>query len=288
MPRIDIDGVEIHYEEKGQGPETIVFAHGLLWSGRMFDEQVQALCETYRCITFDFRGQGRSEVAAEGYDMDRLTLDTARLIEALDCAPCHFVGLSMGGFVGMRLAIRRPELLQSLMLVNTSADTEPPWQAKRYRWLSFVARWFGLSIVAHRAMSVMFGPKFLSDPARVDQRKKWRAELLNNHRIGVTRAVKGVVDRSGVHDQLDRITVPTLVVVGERDVATPPGVGQRIHEGVCRSRLVTIPDAGHTSTVEEPQAVTAAVTEFLNYVYVSTIGNGANQPMTPVGRRPNR
>lgn len=272
MPSISIDGIELHYEDRGRGPETIVFAHGLLWSGRMFDEQVRALCENYRCITFDFRGQGRSEVAKAGYDMDRLTADTLRIVETLDCAPCHFVGLSMGGFVGMRLAIRRSELLRSLMLLNTSADPEPPEAVKRYQRLAFAARWLGPWIVAHHAMRVMFGPKFLRDPNRADLRREWRARLVANHRIGVTRAVKGVIDRRGVQDQLDRINVPTLVVVGERDVATPPEVGLRIHEGIRHSHFVSIPHAGHTSTVEEPEAVNFALAEFLDHVAANRNG----------------
>ncbi len=263
MPRINVNGAGLYYEEQGRGPETIVFAHGLLWSGRMFDQQVRALQRDYRCVAFDFRGQGRSEVTADGYDMDQLTLDAAQLIEASGGAPCHFVGLSMGGFVGMRLAIRRPELLRSLTLMNTTADPEPPDKVKRYTRLAFVARWIGLSLVAGPVMAIMFGPQFLSDPDRTDLRKKWRAELLANHRIGITRAVRGVVARAGVHDQLDRIAIPTLVIVGEHDVATPPETGLRIHRGIQNSRLVTIAEAGHTSTVEQPEAVDAAMREFL-------------------------
>lgn len=273
MPSVSIDGVKLHYEENGQGAETIVFAHGLLWSSRMFDEQVHALRESYRCITFDFRGQGRSEVSADGYDMDRLATDAAHLIEALGCSPCHFVGLSMGGFVGMRLAIRRPELLRSLSLLNTSADPEPPEKAKRYRRMALVARWLGLRVIAGRVMPIMFGPKFLSDAHREEARKQWWAHLLANDRIGISRATRGVVERPGVHDQLDRITTPTLVIVGEQDVATPPDVGQRIHEGIRHSHLVIIPDAGHTSTVEEPAAVTSAIAEFLSRASTSRGGS---------------
>ena len=88
MPRLCVNGATIHYEEHGTGPETIVFAHGLLWSVRMFDRQVDALKDRYRCITFDFRGQGQSEVTATGYDMDTLAADAAALIESLRCAPC--------------------------------------------------------------------------------------------------------------------------------------------------------------------------------------------------------
>jgi pimeloyl-ACP methyl ester carboxylesterase len=268
MPHINIDGTKLHFEEQGRGAETVVFAHGLLWSGRMFAWQVQALRENYRCITFDFRGQGSSEVTADGYDIDRLTEDAAKLIEALGGSPCHFVGLSMGGFVGMRLAIRQPDLLRSLTLLNTSADPEPKGKVARYRRLALVARWFGLGFVVNRAMPIMFGAAFLSDPRRAAVRKKWRAELLANHRVGVTRAIHGVVTRQGVYDQLDQITVPTLVIVGEYDVATPPDVGQRIHHRIPSSRLVTIRAAGHTSTVEEPEAVNTAIVEFLDHVTI--------------------
>ena len=82
MPKLQINDAEIYFEEHGAGPETIVFAHGLLWSGRMFDNQVNALQDRYRCITFDFRGQGQSEVTKSGYDIDTLTEDAAALIEA--------------------------------------------------------------------------------------------------------------------------------------------------------------------------------------------------------------
>ena len=116
MPKIQVNGTTLHYEDHGSGAETIVFAHGLLWSGDMFAAQVAALKDHFRCVTFDFRGQGQSEIALSGYDMDTLTDDAAALIKVLDCGSCHFIGLSMGGFVGLRLAIRQPELISSLPL----------------------------------------------------------------------------------------------------------------------------------------------------------------------------
>lgn len=122
MPHISVNGVTLHYEEQGSGAETVVFVHGLLMNHRMFDAQIEVLKTNYRCIAFDLRGQGQSEVTRSGYDMDNLTTDTAALIEALQCGPCHFVGLSMGGFIGMRLAIHHPHLLRSLSLLETSAD----------------------------------------------------------------------------------------------------------------------------------------------------------------------
>jgi pimeloyl-ACP methyl ester carboxylesterase len=124
------------------------------------------LKERYRCVAFDFRGQGRSEVTRSGYDMETLYEDAVALIEQLDCAPCHFLGLSMGGFIGLRLAARRPELLRSLMLLETTADPEPSENVAKYKQLTFVARWFGLGLVVDRVMPIMFGRTFLADPAR--------------------------------------------------------------------------------------------------------------------------
>ena len=263
MPKLQINDAEIYFAEHGAGPETIVFAHGLLWSGRMFDNQVNALQGRYRCITFDFRGQGQSEVTESGYDIDTLSEDAAALIEALQCAPCHFLGLSMGGFVGLRLAIRRPALLKSLMLLETSADPEPEENIGRYRLLNFIARWLSLRLVADRVMPIMFGEKFLSDPGRTKEKEEWRERMIANHRIGITRAVKGVISRAGVYD-LDKITIPTLIIVGDQDVATVPAKAERMHTRIRGSKLVVVSGAGHTSAVEEPGAVNTALEEFLS------------------------
>lgn len=229
----------------------------------MFSEQIAALKDRYRCITFDFRGQGQSEVTQSGYDIESLYADAVALIETLGCSPCHFVGLSMGGFVGLRLVIRRPDLLRSLILIESSSDPEPTENLGRYRMLNFVARWIGLRVVASRVMEIMFGQKFLTDPARATLRNEWKERLVANHRIGITRAVVGVITRAGVTEQLGLIRTPTLIIVGDQDVATTPAKAELMHARIPSSRLVVIPGAGHTSAVEEPIAVTAAMEKFL-------------------------
>jgi pimeloyl-ACP methyl ester carboxylesterase len=264
MPRIRTNGVELHYEQAGDGPQTIVFAHGLLMSSRMFDHQVAALSDQYRCIAFDFRGQGQSSIPADGYDMDTLSQDVAGLIEGLAAAPCHFVGLSMGGFVGMRLAVRHPHLLRSLVLMDTAAGREPHWF--RYHLLRLWARWFGLGSVAGRVMPILFGRKFLTDtdPARAALRESWRDRLKSNDRLAVTRASKGVIDRPGCEELLGDVHVPTLILVGADDTATPPEKSRFLHERIAGSQLVIIPDAGHSSAIEEPEVVNEALRRFLH------------------------
>jgi 3-oxoadipate enol-lactonase len=264
MPHIMVNGARLYYEEHGGGPQTVIFAHGLLWSGQMFAQQVGVLQQRYRCITFDWRGQGRSEVTRAGYDMESLYADTLALIDALGIKACHFVGLSMGGFIGMRLAARRPEVVTSLILLGTSADPEPAANIPKYRMLNLVGRWLGFGLVAAQVMPIMFGRKFLGDPTRSRLRKEWRRQMLANHRIGITRATAGVITRPGIYDQLHTIRAPTLILVGDQDVATPPAVARRIHTQIPQSQMAIIPGAGHTSTVEEPEAVNAAILAFLS------------------------
>jgi len=264
MARITVNGVDLHYTETGRGTETLVFSHGLLMSGEMFARQVEHFSKRFRCITYDHRGQGSSGVPAGGYDMDTLALDAAALIAALGAAPCHFVGLSMGGFVGLRLAIRQPALLSSLILIETSADPEPEQNKPRYRLLNFIARWFGIGLVVGRVMPILFGRTILGDPAREAERAEWRRRIAGNHRVGITRAVAGVIDREGVYDRLSAITTPTLILVGDEDVATVPQKSEHMRAAIGSATLRVIPRAGHSSTIEQPDAVTRAIEEFLD------------------------
>ena len=263
MPHLKVNGANIYYEEHGSGPETIVFSHGFLWSGHMFHNQVDALKDRYRCITFDHRGQGKSEITESGYEIDNVYADAFGLIEMLGCAPCHFVGLSMGGFVGLRLGIRRPDLLKSLTLIESSSHPQSKDSEGQYRLLGFVARWIGLRMVAKPVMEIMFGAKFRNDPKRANLNNEWKAHLLANDRIGITRALSGVINRQGVIEQLGQIKTPTLIIVGDQDTALPLGESEAMHAGIPNSKLVIIPGAGHTSTVEEPEAVTAALADFI-------------------------
>ncbi|QTA82041.1 Alpha/beta hydrolase fold-containing protein [Desulfonema limicola] len=262
MPRIQVNGVEIFYEEHGKGPETIVFAHGMLLSSKMFSRQIEALKDRFRCIAFDFRGHGNSEKTASGYDMDTLTQDTAGLIKALELGTCNFAGLSMGGFVGMRLAARYPDLIKNLILMDTSADPESKENISKYRLLNFIARWFGLALVADRVITVMFGTRFLNDSTRAEEKALWRRHLISNNSGTITKAVKGVIDRQGIHEELDKIRSHTLIIVGDQDKATPPEKSRRIQEKIPGSELVIIPGAGHLSPIEEPEVVNAVLEEF--------------------------
>ena len=261
MPHIAVGGTDLYYEESGGGPETIVFAHGCLLNCRMFDVLIPALEPRYRCLRFDFRGQGRSAVTRSGYDMDGLAAETAELIGLLSCAPCHFLGFSMGGFVGMRLAVEHSALLRSLILIGTSASREP--NALGYRILCGVARLFGARAVAGRLMPLQFGRDFLRDPLKEEIRRVWYERMARNSRLGSIRAAGGVIRRPDYSNRLSEIRVPTLIVAGAGDRALPPEESRKLHGAIAGSQLVLIPGAGHAVPIEDPVAVHAALEGFL-------------------------
>ena len=148
MPIAHVNGADVHYTDTGSPPgkpdaATVVFGHGLLFSGWMFSHQVEALEDDYRCVTIDWRSQGKSPAARDGHDMDTLTLDLVALLDELGLDAVHYVGLSMGGYVGMRFAARYPDASSSLVLLDTDAGPEDPEVRPRYRMLANIYRLTG-------------------------------------------------------------------------------------------------------------------------------------------------
>ncbi|WP_039805212.1 alpha/beta fold hydrolase [Nocardia araoensis] len=268
MPTITVHGAPIAYTDTGaprDRPEAaaVVFGHGLLFGGWMFQPQIEALREHYRCIAIDWRGQGATAATARGYDMDTLTGDAVAVIRQLGIAPVHWVGLSMGGFVGQRIAARHGTLLRSLTLLDSSAEPEDPGKIGEYKRLALALRLFGAKPILRRIEPHLFGPSFLADPANRPVVDEWAARLRRCDRAAVRRAVLGVADRASVEHEIAAVTMPTLVAVGADDIATPPARSERIAEAIPGARLHTITDCGHTSSLEQAAAITALLREFL-------------------------
>jgi pimeloyl-ACP methyl ester carboxylesterase len=256
MRAMQVNGAELHVEDTGGTGPAVVFSHGLLWSTRMWRFQIEALRGRFRCIAYDHRGQGQSEVTASGYDMETLTQDAAALIESLGVAPVHFVGLSMGGFVGMRLGARRPEMLRTLALVETAADGEPLYNVPKYQAMSLLSSVVGIRPFVPMIMKIMFGRSFLADPSKVVLRQQMRDELLGMDVRGMRRALDGVIFRKPF---AETVRVPTMVVSGEEDVAVKPVRSRKLCDLIPGARWLSLPKAGHTSAIEQPEALTSAL-----------------------------
>jgi len=265
MPQIKVNDVNLYYQDTGKGEETIVFSHGYLMSHKMFSDQIALLSERYRVIAFDHRGHGESEKFKESFGIYDLMEDAAELIDKLVGGPVHFAGMSTGGFVGLRLMVRRPELLKSLVLIDTAAEAEPPEKMKQYNQMLMVVRFFGIRLLLSKTTALLMGEKFLSDPARKDKVNYWRKYISSLDKKAICKFGRAIFDRDSVLEDIKNTDKhkPTLIIVGEKDISTPPEYSREMAKAIPNAQLVTIPDSGHTSPVEEPQAVNKAIEKFL-------------------------
>jgi 3-oxoadipate enol-lactonase len=262
VPTVKINNVELFYKESGRGPETIVFSHGFLMDHSMFEPQRAAFEGQYRIIAYDHRGQGQTQDPGHGHDMETLTEDAAALIRALQAGPCHFAGLSMGGFVGIRLAVRHPELVRSLTLMGTGAEKEPFASRMRYGFLAQLVKVVSPAPFIRMAVRELFGVTTRNNAAQHAMLEEWTTKLRSRPR-NTAKSLLGIMNRKDVTDELGLIRCPTLVIVGEDDTARPPQDAERLASGIRGARLVRIPGCGHSSSLEAPDAVNAAMRELL-------------------------
>jgi 3-oxoadipate enol-lactonase len=264
MSTIKVNGAELFYKESGGGAKTIVFSHGLLMDHSMFEAQRTAFEGSYRVIAYDHRGQANSSKQG-AVDMDTLTEDASALIEALQSAPCHFAGLSMGGFVGMRLAARRPELVRTLTLMNTGAQKEAFASRLRYGFLAQLVKIVGTAPFTGIAVQELFGKttRNSTDPAKREMLAEWTTRLRSRPK-NTARALMGVMNRNEFSkDELSAIRCPTLIITGEDDAPQPPRNSERLAAAIPNATLVRIPGCGHSSSLEAPEAVIAAMRELM-------------------------
>jgi 3-oxoadipate enol-lactonase len=253
LPTIDVNGTTLAYDDTGDtggsggsGP-AILFSHSLFFNRTMFDEQVATFGRAHRVVTYDHRGQGES-ARATILDMDTLAEDAAALIEALDLGPCHVVGNSMGGFIALRLAARRPELLRSAVVMSSSADEEG--QRESFQALLDHARVNGIPVDA--LVHIMFGDTTIAE--RAPLREHWRRHFATLA-PSILDAAQEVVRRKGVLGELVGATVPLLVLSGAEDHTYVPELSQRIADTAANATHVTVTSAGHSLAVEQPVVV---------------------------------
>ncbi|MFI5718975.1 alpha/beta fold hydrolase [Nocardia sp. NPDC051750] len=230
---------------------AVVLLHSLFFDGSMFDALVAELPARHRYIRPDLRGQGSFTGSGRAPTMDVLFDDAVALIESRCNRPVHLVGSSMGAYVALRVASRRPDLLASCTLLGATAEAEA--RPEIFRALETAVRGNEPDIVA-RIEHTMFGDVFLGDTARSATRRHW-AQVFAAHVPEVADALHGVYTRPAMVAELAAIPLPLLLVAGELDRAKRPADMAAIADRVPGSRLVVLETAGHTPVIEEPAAI---------------------------------
>ncbi|MDP2955313.1 MAG: alpha/beta fold hydrolase [Longimicrobiales bacterium] len=260
MATVTVNGTEVYYEEAGRG-FPLLFLHGLIFDMRIWSSQVAALSAKYRCVSIDLRGHGQSAAPDGEYTLEVMAEDVYQVMRHLGLGQAHVAGLSMGGMVAMRLALAHPEVVRSLLLLDTDAGPEEAQRAPRYEAMAQMARDQGPEAVMEAVLSLFFSQGFIR--GRPQELQRFREQFLDINRDGIYGATLGVTRRRDITDEIKGIRVPTLVIVGDEDIATTPEKAEAIHQGIAGSRLERIAGAGHMTPLEQPERVNALLGEFL-------------------------
>lgn len=249
----DVRGATLAYADSGpRDGVPVVLSHSLFFDHSMFDALTERLVAAgHRVVAHDHRGQGASSPAPrEEQSMDALTEDVAALIEHLELGRVHVVGNSMGGFVALRLAARRPDLVVSAAALGASAEEEH--QLDAFAPLVERVSQVGGGPVVDTLMYIMFGDTSLAAGGPVVEH--WRGAMAD---LGpsIGDSAHQVIHRESIVDELAGCTVPVLAVSGAQDHAYPPPISD---ENIARASGGTshrVEDAGHSVALEQPDVV---------------------------------
>lgn len=257
MPIAHVNGVDLNYRLEGpEGAPVVAFSNSLGTTMAMWDAQVAALSGAFRCLRYDTRGHGASPVPATGFSVDDLARDLAGLLDALGIAHAHVVGLSLGGMTGQALAVLRPDLVDRLVLVATSAFVPP---ADLWMDRAALVRERGMGAVADNVVQRWFTPPNQTGEGARATRRRLIEEVKAEGYAFCCEAI-GAMDLRG---RIGAIRAPTLVLSGAADPATPPAMGEEIRDLVPGAEYALVPDAAHMIAVERPEIVTAYLSSFL-------------------------
>lgn len=236
------------------GPDTgrpIIFSNSLGTTHRMWDAVTALLVEEHRCIRYDTRGHGASTHDGQPFEIEDLAEDVIDLLDALDLERVHFVGLSLGGMTGQALALRHPDRLTGMTLIATSPCMPPRenWEAR-----AALVRDKGMASIVPATLERWFTEAFRSDPAAVAT----AATLLAIDPYGYAACCEAI-GRMDFRPVLGGIAIPTSVIAGVEDPATPLPMLQDLHLAIAGSRFVEISPGSHLVAIEQPERVAAAI-----------------------------
>ncbi len=257
MPWIEANGAALRYALAGNGPNTIVLVHEMGGTLESWSEVVPALARTYRVLSYDTRGAGLSEKVRPPLSIDTMADDLAGLLDALGIDKAHLVGLSLGGMTGQALALRRPDKLESLILMATSAYL-PPAEAWTQRAATVRAQ--GMEAVADAVMSRWFTRAFKerAPEAVAATRKRFVANDPNGYAI----CCEAIRDMD-LRPIIAGIGTPTLIMAGADDPATPVAMMEDIRSRVPHAEMIIVPRTAHLLNIEQAEVVNAHLATFL-------------------------
>jgi 3-oxoadipate enol-lactonase len=255
---VGLGDVRLAVRQCGSG-EALLLVHGLGASSELWCNQFEAFGRRFRIIAPDLRGFGRSDKpkTAGCYSIDKFADDLIQLVRTLGIGKLHYLGTSMGGFIGQAISLREPDLLGRLILVHTAAKMSIPRQildarlkALREMTMDDYARMVAEQALADGAVSKLFD---------------WLSKMIAaNDRISYAQVLNEALAGFDLSKELSKIKLPALIVVGDQDRVIPPQAGYELAAGIQGAKVYTLKHAGHIGYAEQPGTFNDLILSFLD------------------------
>lgn len=252
-----INGVLLHFRVAGpEGAPVLVLANSLGTDARIWDGVISRLTQSYRVVSYDKRGHGLSDIPAGDYSLDDHLDDLFGLVDHLGIERFALGGVSIGGLIAQGAALRAPERLAALVICNSAAKSGDHafWTARMQAVLDN-----GVASIADGIMERWFSPQFRAE--RADELAGWRNMFLRCDAKGYAATCATLRD-ADLRESVGSITLPTLLVAGEQDLAMPVAQVQATAEAISGSRFEIFPGVGHIPSIEAPEKLSGLMLEF--------------------------
>ncbi|MDQ1300227.1 MAG: hypothetical protein QG637_144 [Chloroflexota bacterium] len=260
MPYRLVNGIRIRYELWGEGETPLVLLHGLGSSADDWLLQLPAFAPHFRCVPLDLRGHGASDKPVGRYSIALFAADVAQLLQQLELAPAHVLGLSLGGLVAQQLAMQHAAVVRSLTLINTFPGLWPPPRellGVLLRRRATVLRSQDMTRAATCVADDLF-PDF-----RLGFLRDWTIRRLAANDADAYRRATLAVLRFWPGRRLDLVRLPTLIIAGAEDRVVPRVYQERLRARLPHAEFVSVANSGHASNLDQPHVVNEAALKFL-------------------------
>jgi pimeloyl-ACP methyl ester carboxylesterase len=276
MPQqfFNVDGTRLNCEDRGSGP-PIILLHGFPLDHAMWGAQTDALSSRFRVIAPDLRGFGASSLADQdvelGVSMERYAKDVVGLLDWLQILePVVVIGFSLGGYIMWQLALRYPDRIRAIVPCDTRAAADADEARAARIKMAEAAMQLGNSSPAHAMLTKLFAPQ--TQEARPDVVESVRHMIDRQRPEAIAAAQRGMARREDVRGKLQAIKADSLCIVGVADAISPPAEMHEIalllaESGPDDVRITEIDGAGHMTPMENPAAVTEAISKFARECY---------------------
>lgn len=257
------DGLNLYYELHGDvnSSRSIVFLNGLSQSTIAWILTTPAF-KDYKVVLLDFIFQGQSDKNGESRSFDQHAKDVTKVLDELKLSRVVLAGLSYGSLVAQHFAVLFPQRIEKLILISTFAHKTPYYNAIELAW------WRALELGGYPLMLDIMLPSVLSEEyfrnplIPIDLMKQARQDV-NNEKEALFKLMQATKERTDYRKELQKITTPTLVMQGEKDLLFPVHMAEEVSKNIPGSRLKVIPGAGHTLNLEAVPQMCKEIRDFI-------------------------